>query len=48
MPTTAKLVQEMATEANPAAVVVPHTLGASVCGVITTAILTRVYVALLR
>jgi oxaloacetate decarboxylase beta subunit len=48
VPTTAKLVQEMATEANPAAVILPHALGASVSGVITTAILTGVYIALLR
>ena len=48
VPTTAKLVQEIATEANPHAVILPHALGANVSGVITTAIIAGLYVALLR
>jgi oxaloacetate decarboxylase beta subunit len=48
VPTTAKIVQKLATEANPGVIVLPQGLGASISGVITTAILTGIYVALLR
>ncbi len=48
VPTTAKLVQKIATETNPGALILPHALGASISGVITTAILTGIYVAVLR
>jgi oxaloacetate decarboxylase beta subunit len=48
VPTTAKVVQKLATQANPGAMILPHALGASISGVITTAILAGVYVALLR
>ncbi len=48
VPTTAKVVQKIATEANPGVMILPHALGASISGVITTAILTGVYVAVLR
>lgn len=48
VPTTAKIVQKLATEANPGVVILPHALGANISGVITTAILTGIYVALLR
>lgn len=48
VPTTAKLVQEIASEANPHAVILPQALGANVCGVITTAIIAGLYVALLQ
>ncbi|MGB7990513.1 MAG: sodium ion-translocating decarboxylase subunit beta [Candidatus Methylophosphatis roskildensis] len=48
VPTTAKIVQKMATQANPGVVVLPHALGASISGVITTAILTGIFVAVLR
>lgn len=48
VPTTAKLVQKIAADANPAAVILPHALGANISGVITTAILTGIYVAVLR
>ncbi|MBK9084838.1 MAG: sodium ion-translocating decarboxylase subunit beta [Sterolibacteriaceae bacterium] len=48
VPTTAKIVQKMATQANPGVVLMPHALGASISGVITTAILTGIFVAVLR
>jgi Na+-transporting methylmalonyl-CoA/oxaloacetate decarboxylase beta subunit len=48
VPTTAKIVQKMATAASPGVMIMPHALGASISGVITSAILTGVYVALLR
>lgn len=48
LPTTAKLVQKLATQANPGAMIMPHALGASISGVITSAILTGLFVAMLR
>ena len=48
VPTTAKIVQKIATQANPGVMILPHALGASISGVITTAILTGIYVAMLR
>jgi oxaloacetate decarboxylase beta subunit len=48
VPTTAKVVQKIATEANPGVMILPHALGANISGVITTAILTGIYVAVLR
>ncbi len=48
VPTTAKIVQKMATQANPGVVLMPHALGASISGVITSAILTGIFVAVLR
>jgi oxaloacetate decarboxylase beta subunit len=48
VPTTAKIVQKIATEANPGALVLPQALGANVSGVITTAIIAAVYISLLR
>lgn len=48
IPTTAKIVQKLATAANPGNILLPHALGASISGVITSAILTGIYVAALR
>lgn len=48
VPTTAKIVQKIASEANPGAIVLPQALGANISGVITTAIIAAVYVSLLR
>ena len=48
VPTTAKIVQKMATAASPGVMIMPHALGANISGVITTAILAGIYVALLR
>ncbi len=48
VPTTAKIVQKMATEASPGVMILPYALGASISGVITSAILTGIFVAVLR
>ena len=48
VPTTAKVVQKLATDANPGAIIMPQALGANISGVITTAIIAATYVALLR
>jgi oxaloacetate decarboxylase beta subunit len=48
VPTTAKVVQKIAADASPGAVILPHALGASISGVITTAIIAGIYVAVLR
>lgn len=48
VPTTAKVVQKIATAANPAAIILPQALGANISGVITSAIIAGVYITLLR
>lgn len=48
VPTTAKVVQKIAFDANPSAIILPQALGANISGVITTAIIAAVYVAVLR
>ncbi|WP_374402425.1 sodium ion-translocating decarboxylase subunit beta [Niveibacterium sp.] len=48
VPTTAKLVQKIAADASPTAMILPQALGANISGVITTAVLAGIYVALLR
>ena len=48
VPTTAKIVQKIASEANPGAIVLPQALGANISGVITSAILAAIFVAVLR
>jgi oxaloacetate decarboxylase beta subunit len=48
VPTTAKVVQKIADEANPGALILPQALGANISGVITTAIIAGVYVSVLR
>ena len=48
VPTTAKIVQKVASEANPGAVVLPQALGASISGVITSAIIAAVFISILR
>ena len=48
VPTTAKVVQKIATDANPAAIILPQALGANISGVITTAVIAATFVALLR
>ena len=47
VPTTAKLVQKEASKVNPRSIILPHALGANVCGVITTAIICGIFVTLL-
>jgi carboxybiotin decarboxylase len=48
IPTTAKVAQKIATKANPDAIVMPAALGASISGVITSAIIAGAFVAMLR
>ena len=47
VPSTAKVAQKAAAKANPAAFILDYALGANICGVITTAILTGIYITLL-
>lgn len=46
VPTTAKVAQKVVYADNPHAVIMPAALGASICGVITSAIITGVYITL--
>ncbi|HLA36277.1 MAG TPA: sodium ion-translocating decarboxylase subunit beta [Rhodocyclaceae bacterium] len=48
VPTTAKVVQKIAADANPRAIILPHALGANISGVITSAIIAGVFIAMLR
>lgn len=48
VPTTAKVVQKIASAANPSAIILPQALGANISGVITSAIIAGVYITLLR
>jgi len=48
IPTTAKIAQKCALAVNKQAIILPFAMGPSVAGVITTAILTGIYVGLLR
>ncbi|OHE74505.1 MAG: Na+-translocating decarboxylase subunit beta [Verrucomicrobia bacterium GWC2_42_7] len=48
VPTTAKVVQKLVNGVAPEVLVLPQALGANICGIITTAILCGIYVALLR
>jgi sodium ion-translocating decarboxylase beta subunit len=48
VPTTAKVAQKEAREANKFAVILPFALGASISGVITSAIITAIYITLLH
>jgi oxaloacetate decarboxylase beta subunit len=48
VPTTAKVAQKEVSAVNPEEIVLPHALGANVCGVITTAVFAAVLVTLLR
>lgn len=48
VPTTAKVVQKIATDSNPSAIILPQALGANISGVITSAIIAGVFIALLR
>ena len=48
VPTTAKVAQKEARDANKFAVILPWAMGANICGVITSAIIAAVYVTLLR
>lgn len=48
VPTTAKVVQKIASAANPGAIILPQALGANISGVITSAIIAGVFIAFLR
>ena len=47
VPSSAMVAQKAASKANPAAFILDYALGANICGVITTAILTGIYITLL-
>lgn len=47
VPTTAKIVQKEVAKANPNAIVLPEALGANISGVITTAIITGIYITVI-
>ena len=47
IPSTAKVAQKSVTEANPYSVILPEALGANISGVITTAIITGIYITLI-
>lgn len=47
VPTTAKVAQKSVSAVAPNVIILPHALGANICGVITTAIFAAVYVAVL-
>ena len=46
VPSTAKVAQKEVAYANPRAIIMQYALGANICGVITTAILTAAYIAM--
>ncbi|MBI5380945.1 MAG: sodium ion-translocating decarboxylase subunit beta [Opitutae bacterium] len=47
VPSTAKVAQKEVSNVRPDAIILPEALGANICGVITTAILTGIYVTLI-
>lgn len=47
VPSTAKVAQKATSKADPSAFILDYALGANICGVITTAILTGIYITLL-
>ena len=46
LPTTAKVAQKCVAEVTPDAVILPHALGASISGVITSAIFAGIFIAI--
>ncbi len=48
VPSCAKVAQKEVSKSNPTSIILPEALGANVCGVITTAILTGIYVTIFR
>jgi oxaloacetate decarboxylase beta subunit len=48
VPTTAKIVQKIAAQDNPGAIILPQALGANISGVITSAIIAGVFISILR
>ena len=47
IPTTGKVAQKAVTEANPQSLILPYAIGANISGVITSAIITGIYVTLI-
>lgn len=47
VPTTAKVAQKEVSKANPSALILPEAIGANISGVITTAIITGIYITLI-
>ncbi|MDP4207686.1 MAG: sodium ion-translocating decarboxylase subunit beta [Bacteroidota bacterium] len=47
VPTTAKVAQKEVSKVNPNSFIIPEALGANICGVITTAIITGIYISLI-
>jgi len=48
VPSTAKVAQKAVSKDNPGAVIMQYALGANICGVITTAIITAAYICLVK
>ena len=48
VPSTAKVAQKCVSKVNPSAIIMPHALGTNICGVITTAIITAIYMSLIK
>jgi sodium ion-translocating decarboxylase beta subunit len=48
VPTTAKVAQKVVAHDNPEAIILPHALGANICGVITSAIFAAVLITFVR
>ena len=48
VPTTAKVAQKIVSQANPNAIVLPHALGVSISGVITSATFAAILISMLR
>lgn len=46
VPTTAKVAQKAVSAVNPKSIILPYALGVNICGVITTAIITGIYITL--
>ncbi len=47
VPTTAKVAQKMVSKDNPASMILPEAIGANISGVITTAIITGIYITVI-
>lgn len=48
VPSTAKVAQKEVSKENPGAIIMQYALGANICGVITTAIITAVYICIIK
>ncbi len=48
VPSTAKVAQKAVADDNPGAIIMQYALGANICGVITTAIITAAYICLVK